>query len=77
MYDKQQKAQYGGIVVALGLEEDLEGYARDIGVVERDLLWAQHEGMHVPTYVLAGLRDAVEAYRERLTRLGTGPVRPA
>ncbi|GAB3598266.1 hypothetical protein GCM10027446_28070 [Angustibacter peucedani] len=63
--DQQQKGDFGGIVSTLGIEAELSSYAHQISVVERELLWAGREGMHVPPYVLAALREAVELHRER------------
>jgi hypothetical protein len=63
----EQRGDFGGLVVALGMEDDIEDYARDISRVERDLLWAAHQGMAVPPYVLNALRDALDQYRSRST----------
>lgn len=65
-----QDADYGQVVSTLGLEEDLAGFARDISRVERELLWAGQRGMEVPGYVLAALKDAVGAYRDRVATGG-------
>ncbi len=62
------KADMGGVVLGLGLDEDIEGYAREIGRVEARLLWANQKGMEVPTYIVKALRESVDLYRERLTR---------
>jgi len=59
-------ADFGGVVVNLGLEDDLERNVRDITRVESHLLWAQHEGMDVPPYALKAFRDAADAYRARV-----------
>jgi hypothetical protein len=67
--NREQRADYGGVVVGVGLDADLETYARDIGRVETRLLWAHRQGMEVPGYVLQALRDSVDAYRERESRL--------
>ena len=69
----QYKADMGGVVVALGLEGDLEGYAREVGRVENRLLWAHRQGMDFPPYILRALRDSVELYRERIDR-GMAPA---
>lgn len=60
-----QVADAGGVVVGIGLGDRVEEYARDVGRVETQLLWAHRQGMDVPGYVVAALRDSVEAYRER------------
>lgn len=64
----QQRADYGGVVTALGLADEVEAYAAEVGRVEAQLLWAHQAGMKVPPYVVTALRDSVDAYRERLQR---------
>jgi hypothetical protein len=59
------KADMGGVAVDLGIDADLEGYAREIGRVETRLLWAERQGMEFPPYILKALRESVELYRER------------
>jgi len=59
------RAQMGGVVTALGFDTDLEKYAREVGRIEAQLLWANERGMPFPPYVLAALRESVELYRER------------
>ena len=67
----QYKADMGGVAVDLGIDQDLAGYAREIGRVESRLLWADKQGMEFPPYILKALRESVELYHERLQR---GPV---
>jgi hypothetical protein len=62
---KDFKADMGGVVIDLGIDADLEGYAREIGRVESRLLWAQRQGMDFPPYILRALKESVELYRER------------
>lgn len=62
---REQRADFGGVVVGVGLEHDVETYARDIGRVEAKLLWAHRQGMEVPGYVVKALQDSVDLYRER------------
>ena len=64
----QYKADMGGVMVDLGIDEDLNGYAREIGRVENRLLWAHRQGMDFPPYILKALRESVDLYRERLQR---------
>ena len=59
------KADMGGVVIDLGIDADMEGYAREIGRVESRLLWAQRQGMDFPPYILKALKESVEMYRER------------
>jgi hypothetical protein len=65
---KQYKADMGGVMADLGLDDDLEGYAREVGRVENRLLWAHKQGMEFPPYILKALKESVELYRERLER---------
>lgn len=62
------KADMGGVVVHLGLDTDLEGYAREVGRLEARLLWANRNGMEFPPYILRALRESVDLYEERLRR---------
>lgn len=59
------KAQMGGVVAALGFDADLDKYAREVGRIEAQLLWAHEQGMEFPPYVLAALRESIDLYRER------------
>jgi hypothetical protein len=65
---KQYKADMGGVMADLGLDDDLEGYAREVGRVENRLLWAHKQGMEFPPYILKALKGSVDLYRERLER---------
>ena len=58
-------AQMGEVMVELGFAEQIEMFAKEIGRLEAQLLWAQHQGMDFPPYVLAAMREAVAMYRER------------
>lgn len=60
-----QRAEFGGVIVSLGLDADLDRTVRDITRVESHLLWAQRQGMYVPKYALQAFRDAVQSYRSR------------
>lgn len=62
------KADMGGVITGLGLDADLEGYAREVGRLESRLLWAHQQGMEFPPYILKALRESVELYEEQLTR---------
>ncbi|GAA2097784.1 hypothetical protein GCM10009841_10300 [Microlunatus panaciterrae] len=59
------KADMGGVVVDLGLDNDLEGYAREVGRVESRLLWAHQQGLQFPPYILKALRESVEKFYQR------------
>ncbi len=64
------RADMGGVVVQLGLDSDLEGYAREVGRVETRLLWANKQGMEFPPYILRALRESVDLYQEQVARGG-------
>jgi len=61
----EQRADFGDLMLTLGITHELHTFAETIARVERDLLWAREAGMRVPPYVLAGFRSAVEAARAR------------
>ncbi len=61
----EQQADFGGVMVSLGLDADLERTVRDITLVERQLLWAERQGMTVPGYALKAFREAIESFRGR------------
>ena len=65
---KRYKADMGGLMATLGLDDDLEGYAREVGRVENRLLWAHKQGMEFPPYILKALKESVDLYRERIDR---------
>jgi hypothetical protein len=65
----ESRAHYGRVMHDLGLADDVEGHAAQLGVVDRELLWARDRGMRVPPYVLAALEDALE-------RAGRARVQP-
>ncbi|QDP95547.1 GTP-binding protein LepA [Microlunatus elymi] len=62
------KADMGAVIMNLGMEDELADYAREIGRVESRLLWANKEGMEVPTYILKALHESVDLYTEREAR---------
>lgn len=70
----QYKADMGGVVLDLGLDADLEGYAREVGRVESRLLWAHKEGMDFPPYILRSLQESVDLYRERGLATAASPI---
>jgi hypothetical protein len=65
---KRYKADMGGVMADLGLTDDLEGYAREVGRVENRLLWAHKQGIDFPPYILKAIRESVDLYRERIER---------
>lgn len=62
---ERYKTQMGGVMNALGYDQDLHDYAREIGRLESKLLWAHHQGMEFPHYVMRALRESVELYAEK------------
>jgi hypothetical protein len=65
---RRYQADMGRVMADLGLDDDLEGYAREVGRVEHRLLWAHRQGMEFPPYILKALKESVDLYRERLER---------
>jgi hypothetical protein len=65
---KRYQADLGEVMTDLGLDDNLEGYAREVGRVESRLLWAHKQGMDFPPYILKALKESVDLYRERLQR---------
>ena len=63
---KRYQADLGEVMTDLGLHDNLEGYAREVGRVENRLLWAHKQGMDFPPYILKALKESVDLYRERL-----------
>jgi hypothetical protein len=61
--NRRQLADFGDVARALEFDRDLVTVARQVSLVERELLWAQQQGMKVPGYILAALNEAI--------RLGT------
>ncbi|WBQ03624.1 GTP-binding protein LepA [Kribbella sp. CA-293567] len=56
----RQQADFGDVARSIGLDRDLMDVARQVSLVERELLWAQRRGMEIPDYILAALREAIE-----------------
>ena len=61
----EQRADFGEVMVSLGIDRDVEAFTESIARVERDLLWARGQGMPVPAYVVRAFREAVEAAQAR------------
>ncbi|MDZ5620455.1 GTP-binding protein LepA [Nocardioides sp. HM23] len=61
----EQRADFGEVMLTLGISEDA-AFAAQAVRVERELLWAQDQGMDVPPYVLRAFRHAVELARARV-----------
>ncbi|MGW6278522.1 GTP-binding protein LepA [Kribbella sp. NPDC055071] len=61
-YDETQRGDFGVVMERLEITSDgdvgLRKYAEQIGRVETELLWAQRQGLRVPSYVVNSLRHA-------------------
>lgn len=55
-------AELGNLLVKLGADSDLTQFAREIGRLEGQLLWARSEGMSVPPYILKALNECLDAH---------------
>lgn len=62
-YVKAYQKDFGGVMTELGIDEELEIYAKEIGRLEARLLWANEKGMDFPPYFLKALRESVDMYR--------------
>ncbi len=68
--DDEQRADFGEVMLTLGISEDVDFAAQAVRV-ERELLWAHEQGMEVPPYVLRAFRRAVELARTRAAQRDT------
>jgi hypothetical protein len=64
-YNAEQSADFGDVMTALGITDDVEDFTQQIARTERELLFAQQQGLAVPPYVTRTFRDAVERARAR------------
>lgn len=63
-YVPRYQANLGGLMIGLGIDQEMEKYAKDVGRLEAKLLWANKNGMEFPPYFLEALRQSVDMYRE-------------
>ncbi len=68
--DPGQRADFGDLMISLGIDRNISSFAIQISRVERDLLWARDQGMRVPDYVVAAFHEAVELARARTPLAG-------
>lgn len=66
--NRRRRADFGDIARALHFDGDLADVVRQMSLVERELLWARHQGMKVPGYILAALQEAIELSNAREDR---------
>ncbi|MFB9376203.1 GTP-binding protein LepA [Kineococcus gynurae] len=59
----EYRAQFGAIMTTLGLDKTIMDFASQLSIVERELLHARDQGMKVPPYILAALKDCLEQFR--------------
>lgn len=63
--NRRQRADFGDVARALDFDRDLVDVVRQMSLVERELLWAQQQGMKIPGYILAALQEAIELSKAR------------
>ena len=56
----RQLAQFGELMETLRITPELDDFAVRVSMVEKELLWAGRQGLHVPPYVVRAFRQAVE-----------------
>jgi hypothetical protein len=61
----QQTADFGDLMLTLGIDHDLERFSKAVARVEAELLGAAGRGLAVPAYVFKAFRDALEAAHAR------------
>ncbi len=61
----EQTADFGDLMLTLGIDRDLDRFATAVSRVESEILGAVGKGLPVPEYVLRAFRGAVEAAHAR------------
>jgi hypothetical protein len=59
-YNREQSADFGDVMAALGISDDVDDFTQQIARVECELLFAQERGLSVPPYVARAFRESVE-----------------
>ncbi|MEV0287986.1 MULTISPECIES: GTP-binding protein LepA [unclassified Kribbella] len=67
--NRTQRADFGDVARALEFDRDLLEVARQVSRVERELLWAERQGLKVPRYILAALQEAIALSEARAAGL--------
>ena len=75
----QQLAQFGELMDTLRITPSLDDFARQVSIVEQELLWAGRQGLRVPAYVARAFREAVDhaAGRRHDLTLTSAAARPS
>lgn len=63
--NKVQHADFGDVMNALGITDQVDSFAEQAIRVERDLLWAHRSGLRVPPYVVRAFEEAVTLAADR------------
>ncbi len=69
----RQRADFGDVARALDLDRDRLETARQMSLVERELLWSKDQGLQVPDYVLRTLDEAISLSETRSLAEGEFP----
>jgi hypothetical protein len=69
-----QTADFGDLMISLGIDHDVEGFTAQIARVEAELLGAVRDGLRVPSYVVNAFREAVELALARRVQAGVAEV---
>lgn len=67
-----QRADFGAVATALGMDRDLYAVASQFSLVERQLLWARKHGMDVPEYIMRALRESLALHSVRAAAAPVG-----
>ncbi len=62
-YVQKYQQDLGGVLTELGMDLEMEVYAKEIGRLEAKLLCAKDKGMDFPPYFLESLRESVDMYQ--------------
>jgi hypothetical protein len=65
-YSPSQTADFGDVMASIGITDDVTDFAVQISRVERELLFAEEQGLAVPPYVARAFRQAVELAQARV-----------
>lgn len=60
--NETQRRQFGELMAQLDIDDDARTLGQQLGFVERELLWANDEGLDVPPYILAAIQEAIDLH---------------